>query len=113
MTHFSTSTPHSRLADIILELESALREQALWESSPPSFEALGSQQPFCVDTLRFSQWLQFIFIARIKIIIESGDTLPARSGIVPIAEENFRGADYDASRIIHCLAKFDALIEGK
>lgn len=113
MTSTSSQEAYSRLADIVLELESALREHGLWEPAPPSPEALASRQPFCVDTLLFSQWLQFIFIARIKVIIETEAPLPARSGIAPMAEENFRGTDYDAARIIRSLAEFDALIEGE
>ena len=102
-----------RLADIIFELEAALREHALWETLPPPPEMLMSQQPFCFDTLRFTQWLQFVFIERVKVILESGGTLPARSGIVPIAEENFKGVAYDARRIIRALTQFDVLIEEK
>ena len=104
-------TCFEQLADIILELEAVLREYALWETLPPPPEALSSQQPFCFDTLRFTQWLQFVFVERLKDIIESSGALPTRSGIVPIAEENFKGVSYDARRIIRVLAQFDSLIE--
>ncbi|MEH6357493.1 MAG: YqcC family protein [Pseudomonadales bacterium] len=104
-------TSFEQLADILLELEAALRERQLWEAKPPSLVALSSQQPFCFDTLRFTQWLQFVFIERLKAIIECCAALPARSGIVPIAEENFKGVTYDARRIIYVLAQFDAFIE--
>lgn len=104
-------TCFEQLADIILELEAVLREYALWEALSPPSEALSSQQPFCFDTLRFTQWLQFIFVERLKHIIEGSGELPARSGIVIIAEENFKGVSYDAQRIIRVLAKFDSLIE--
>lgn len=104
-------TCFARLADIILELEAALREHRLWEANSPPLAALSSQQPFCFDTLRFTQWLQFVFVERLKDIIECCGALPTRSGIVPIAEENFKGVAYDAQRIIRVLAQFDALIE--
>lgn len=107
------SERYTLLVDIILELESALREHALWETLPPPPDALISQQPFCFDTLTFTQWLQFVFVERIKLIIESCGTLPARSGIVAIAEENFKGVAYDARRIIRALTQFDVLIEEK
>lgn len=100
-----------QLADILLELEAALREHQLWETKPPPLTSLSSQQPFCFDTLRFTQWLQFVFIERLKGIIERCGALPTRSGIVPIAEENFKGVTYDARRIIRVLAQFDTLIE--
>jgi len=104
---------YGRAADIILELEMALRQHQLWEYESPSPQALQSSQPFCMDTLRFTQWLQFVFIVRIKDIIETAAPLPRRSGIVAIAEENFKGVSYDATAIIRSLAQFDALIERK
>ncbi|MEZ5525571.1 MAG: YqcC family protein [Pseudomonadales bacterium] len=103
--------PYSQLADIILELEAALRACALWEPAPPPPEALMSCEPFCIDTLRFSQWLQFVFITRIKLIIETQAPLPEQSGIVPIAEESFRQVSFNPNRIISVLARFDMLIE--
>jgi uncharacterized protein YqcC (DUF446 family) len=32
------------------------------DQTPPSTEALASDQPFCVDTLTLPRWLQFIFL---------------------------------------------------
>gem|GEM_PF-103099 len=112
-TDFLTEQRLGRAADIILELEMALRQHQLWECEPPSPQALQSSQPFCMDSLRFTQWLQFVFIVRIKDIIERAVPLPMRSGIVAIAQENFKGVSYDAAAIIRPLAKFDALIEGR
>jgi len=91
----------------------ALRQHHLWEALPPTLQALQSSQPFCMDTLRFTQWLQFVFIVRIKDIIKSGAPLPMRSGIVAIAEENFKGVSYRTAAIIRPLAQFDALIEAR
>lgn len=88
----------------------AMRQHQLWLSEGPSQEALQSTQPFCFDTLSFTQWLQFVFIARLHQIIEFQKPLPQRSGIVAIAEENFKGASFDATAIIRCLFKFDMLI---
>jgi len=90
----------------------ALRQHQLWEVTPPPVQALQSQQPFCFDTLHFTQWLQFVFVVRLKDIIETEAPLPTRSGVVAIAEENFKGVAYDTSAIIRCLAQFDALIKG-
>lgn len=102
---------YSLLADILLDLEMALRGCDLWESEAPSSEALRSHQPFCIDTLRFSQWLQFVFLVRLRDIVACQAPLPNQSAIVVIAEENFRGASYDFTAIIDCLARFDALIQ--
>ncbi len=102
--------PYSRLADIILALESALREQELWDEVVPPRESLQSVHPFCVDTLSFTQWLQFVFIERAKLIIEQQAPLPASSEIVPMAQEWFAQSAYAGNKIIHILGNFDELI---
>lgn len=62
----------------------------LWEDQPPSAQALQSQQPFCVDTLSFSQWSQFILIPRLEALIASGQPLPSNSDIFSMAQEAYR-----------------------
>ena len=44
---------------LLIDIEAQLRQMGLWQAVPPSPEALASSQPFCIDTLDFSQWLQF------------------------------------------------------
>lgn len=78
------------VADILMDIEKELRELSLWESEPPSAEALKSVQPFAVDTLTFPQWLQFIFIPRMYTLVEARSALPVNCDIAPMAEEYFR-----------------------
>jgi uncharacterized protein YqcC (DUF446 family) len=49
-------------------------------------EALASVEPFSVDTLDFEQWLQWIFLPRMKMILEQDLPLPNASGIQEMAE---------------------------
>lgn len=70
-------------------LESALRTLQMWEELPPSMEALQSQEPFCVDTLSFEQWLQWVFILKMKWLIENDHPLPQKSELLPMAEVSF------------------------
>ena len=67
-----------RIADILLEVEAALRTGGKWEAAEPSAEALRSATPFCIDTLSFEQWLQWIFLPRMKHILEQSRPLPSR-----------------------------------
>ena len=103
---------YQQLADILLALETVMRQQGLWSSERPPASALASTEPFCIDTLDFNQWLQFVFVERLKIMIEAQTPLPENSGIVAIAEEFYRGAGFDAAPIIQVLADFDRLIGG-
>ncbi|MFA0791429.1 YqcC family protein [Microbulbifer echini] len=81
---------YSEVADQLLQLEAELRLMALWQEEMPPAEALASSEPFCVDTLTLPQWLQFIFLPRMRQLVEGEMPLPQRCGIAPIAEEYFK-----------------------
>ncbi|GAA5445545.1 hypothetical protein Misp06_03748 [Microbulbifer sp. NBRC 101763] len=81
---------YSEVADQLLILEAELRRMELWQSEPPPAEALASSEPFCVDTLTLPQWLQFIFLPRMRVMIEQEVPLPRECSIAPIAEEFFK-----------------------
>jgi uncharacterized protein YqcC (DUF446 family) len=97
------------VAQQLLLIERELRVLDLWSVEPPAAEALNSCEPFCVDTLRFEQWLQWIFLPRMKAIVESDLPLPAVSGIHAMAEVAYREAR--AVGLLEALRDFDALIE--
>ncbi len=100
----------TELADILLDMEAELRRLDMWNSQPPSPEALASQQPFCIDTLEFHEWLQFILIYRMKIIIEADAPLPNASGILPMAEEFYKQDLEQVSALLNVIKRFDDLI---
>ena len=99
-----------QVADSLLNIEMELRKLALWESESPPDEAFESDQPFCIDTLEFTQWLQFVFVARMKVIIENDHPLPSASGIAPMAEEHFRGRPESGNRLVRELEAIDRLL---
>ncbi|MBW4936616.1 YqcC family protein [Marinobacter sp. F4206] len=101
-----------QVADSLLRIEIELRQLGLWEAEPPSPEALQSTQPFCIDTLEFTQWIQFVFVARMKVIIENDHPLPAVSGIAPMAEEHFRGRPESGDSLVRELEEIDRLLSG-
>jgi len=100
----------AELADQLLLIERELRVLDLWASTPPDARALASQEPFCVDTLSFEQWLQWIFLPRMKVILEREDALPAVSGILAMAEVVYQGRLQQMSGLLRALESFDALI---
>lgn len=105
-----TAASAIQIADQLLLVERALRVQGWWDVSAPSEEALASEQPFCVDTLDFAQWLQWIFLPRMKAIIEAGAELPAVSGILPMAEHVYGADNRAAAELLRALGDFDRLI---
>lgn len=100
------------LAEQLLLIERELRVQGWWQAQAPSAEALFSQEPFCVDTLAFEQWLQWIFLPRMKQLLEAGAALPSVSGIQPMAEQVYGGQIEKARALIKLLGEFDQMIVG-
>jgi uncharacterized protein YqcC (DUF446 family) len=100
----------SRIADVLLEIESILRAYGLWDSHQPAVNELSSKEPFCLDSLRFEQWLQWIFLPQMKQILEHGKPLPRKSGIHVYAQEYFQKADPPTSHLLKHIKRFDDLI---
>lgn len=98
------------LAEQLLLIERELRVLGLWARLPPSDEALSSRQPFAVDVLAFEEWLQWLFLPRMKRILESGSALPAVSGIRPMAEMVYAERLIEVGRLLQSLGEVDRLI---
>lgn len=105
------SHPMVRLSSLLIDVERELRVLGLWEDVEPSVEALASIQPFAVDTLSFTQWLQFIFIFKMRSFIEE-DNLPNSCAIAPMAEEHFAQLKVPAKTLLEHLKVIDELITG-
>ena len=101
---------HQRIVDVLLELEAEMRALNWWEQAKPPAKALASQQPFCVDQLAFEQWLQWVFLPRMKDIIETGQALPSQSGIFVYAEECLRPHGNRSAHLLALIKRFDELV---
>ena len=99
-----------QISELLIDIECELRKLHVWEQSRPPREALESEQPFSIDTLKFPQWLQFIFIPKIRTIVESEQTLPAKCEISPMAEEYFRDSQLPTTQLLTTLRKIDQII---
>ena len=100
----------NRIADVLLEVEASLRTHGKWDENKPTASALNSSIPFCMDTLKFEQWLQWIFLPRMKDTIEQTKPLPAQSAIYEYAEECLHKNDPSTSVLLKQLKRFDDLI---
>ena len=101
-----------QIPDQLLLIERELRVQGWWDEVAPSAEALASVEPFSVDTLEFEQWLQWIFLPRMKVILEQDLPLPSASGILEMAEMVFAQRPGRGAQLRRLLAQFDQLIVG-
>jgi uncharacterized protein YqcC (DUF446 family) len=99
------------LMRLLAELEAVMRHQGLWEGSPPPPEAFDSDTPFCADTLDFTQWLQWVFVARFRALIGGGHPLPRVCDVTPMAEEALKNADMDERPLLRLLVTFDSYFD--
>lgn len=98
------------VAEHLLLIERELRALGWWSDTPPSEEALSSGEPFCVDSLDFEQWLQWIFLPRMKHILENDLPLPNASGILEMAEMVYATRQRETHALQQLLGQFDRLI---
>lgn len=107
------SEPNESLTQRLNSLASELQRLGLWQEGRPSDEALSSTLPFCMDTLAFEQWLQFVFIEQLQIMMQLGKPLPTNVAICPMAEEAFAHLGETAANVINIVADIDELLSGK
>ena len=74
---------------LLQRLETVLREVGLWSTCSPSTEALCSTAPFACDSMPFEQWLQYIFIPKLREMLNSKLTLANNMGLFPMGQECF------------------------
>lgn len=96
------------LAMYLAKLETELKQQGLWVDVPPPQSALESSEPFCVDTLPFEQWLQFVMIPTFYGLIQRNLALPKQCSVAPMAEEAFKSQAVGDVMIL--LARIDKLL---
>ena len=98
-----------RVADIVLNIEAEMRRMSLWSAQKPEDNRLQSQLPFCYDSLTVEQWLQWIFIPRMKRMLEQNLDLPAKCDIHPYAEEFLAHRSEDTVKLLALIKEFDDL----
>lgn len=98
------------VSQILVEIRTEMQVIDLWAALPPSDEALASSQPFCIDTMEFSQWVQWLLIPRLEQMIERELPLPQNSQIHPMAEEVFKQLEEDSDRLLKLIEQLDSLL---
>jgi len=77
---------HDDLGAALRELEATMKAASLWRMTPPEPAAFNSVQPFCIDTMTLPQWLRFVFIARLRALVEARAPLPASCDVAPAVD---------------------------
>lgn len=100
----------SELWKLLDELEAELRRLNYWCDVPPSPKALASTEPFAVDTLSLPEWLQWVYLQRLRALLESNMPLPSGALVKPYAEEYFAQADEPAGDLVVIIDRIDACL---
>ena len=89
-------------------IEAEMKRIGFWRDEPLPAEMYNFTQAFAMDTMPFSYWLQFIFIPRVRSIIEEQGDFPRGSQVGAQAVREFDGV-WEASDLVSKLSAFDAL----
>ncbi len=92
---------------LLQQIEAELRQLQLWSSVAPDSAALASTLPFCYDTLSFAQWLQFVFLPKMRALVAARGPLPTKSAIHAMAEEALAPITADKVLLIQLIAELD------
>lgn len=102
-----SSSMYVEIASLLIDIEAELRRLRQWDEQPPSAEALASTEPFCVDTLSFPQWLQFVFLPRMHALVAAQQLPPGRCEITPLAEQYYGEGKLNVKPLLHALDALD------
>ncbi|MCI5576140.1 MAG: YqcC family protein [Succinivibrio sp.] len=96
------------------QIEQELIALGLWSygKNRPNDKAFLSTTPFFMDTMEFHQWLEFVLIPKITVLLETQEQLPANVQIHTFAQEVYRGKWHEYKQLITKLKEFDKLFGG-
>ncbi|CCQ11694.1 hypothetical protein PALB_25950 [Pseudoalteromonas luteoviolacea B = ATCC 29581] len=84
------------LMELLNALESQLAHDGLWQNTAIPQHALQSRAPFCCDTMRFEQWLQFVFLKKMRTLLIADVPLPSNFALLPMLEMTFKKNEFPA-----------------
>ncbi|MEP0177313.1 MAG: YqcC family protein [Paraglaciecola sp.] len=95
---------------LLKKLEKQMTLALLWSDAHPSDVDLNSQAPFACDKIPFEHWLQFIFIPKMTMVVNSRNSLPQNLVLMPMAEQSFLGRSH-LSKVLLVIAEIDRWFE--
>jgi len=106
----SDNKQHAAVQKAIADIEAEMKKVGMWQAEALSPELFGFQEAFGMDTMAFSQWLQFVFVPNVrKILLEEGE-FPSQSWVGVQAMREFDGFE-EAGELVRLLSDFDAMFE--
>lgn len=104
---------YQELRENLQQLETELQTQKLWSAVAPDPKALESTTPFMYDTLKLHQWLQWVYIPRLRAVMDAKGNLPHQSHVYPLAQHEWeQRTDFDKSNLLRLINRIDASLNG-
>ena len=90
-------------------IEQEMQRIGLWQAGPLRPGQMNFKQAFAMDTMTFAQWLQFVFVPRVREAV-AANSFPSASNVGAQAVREFDG-DPNADHLVELLSEFDALFD--
>ena len=98
-------------AELLDKIEAELKQAGYWQSTPLSEDKFNNMGAFGMNTMTFSQWLQFVFLPQARKAVSGEREFPSKSNVSAQAIREFDG-DPGAETLVSLLCEFDAVVEG-
>lgn len=105
MTHIKNN-----ISQILNQIEHEMRRITLWQGIPPEQAAFLSKQPFALDTMAAHEWLQWIFIPRMRAILDANAEIPRNFALSPYFEEALKDEN-NVFTLLRLIQDLDELVK--
>ncbi|CAA0114155.1 Uncharacterised protein [BD1-7 clade bacterium] len=112
MAMLPLKSQHPELDLLLNRVQFELELLLLWGAEPPAQACLASQVPFAADCMAFHEWLQWVFLARLRAILGGAGILPKGSDVASMAEVWQQVQGIDAGDLIGNLKSIDEYLNG-
>lgn len=99
-----------RLGEIADGIEAELKRLGWWQDDPPSEETAIAGGAFGMQTVAFSQWLQVVFVKRLRQAAAGEFEIPSSSSVSTFATREFDGYTEDLDGLMKLLYEVDRLV---
>lgn len=93
---------------LLKEIELEMQQSFLWKNLPPDPEAFLSEEPFAIDMMSSYEWLQWIFIPRMRALVDANAALPRNFSLHPYFEESLKEQE-EATKLLSLIKRLDEL----
>lgn len=104
------TSQRAAFAAIADRVEAELRGLGAWTASPPSPEALETGGAFGLQSMAFTQWLQFVLVPRLRAVAAGTSDPPTTSQVHAQAIREFDGWA-ESQPLQDALLDLDVLVE--